>query len=962
MEHPVFISYARDASRAQAEALWQALGGEGGLAFLDTSDIKVGEGVPTRLMDALFSSRVVVLFASQEYFQRWYCLWELEAALAPFLAFGPGTTQAELEATLLPIVVVLPEQGAPEPDLNSMPPAVQAKNWLRADQNERVVELICERLSRVFVTLQQRLDASGAQGAAIQASLLEENGLPRPANLAGKPVFPSALPNSLGGSFVGRADDVWRIHHTLSVLRDSRGKGAVGAALTGALQGVGGFGKTRMALEYLHRFGPRYYPGGLFWVNADVGLERLEEQFHGILKTLRPDIPTLEAFKEQKRDVTREMAHALDAVAAKARVLYVVDNVPEPGPTERALPLSTWCPVIGKVSLLATSRAKLELGTEKVHALNVAPLSPEAAVALLTEENRGSEALKPEAWQRIAEWVGHMPLALELLNRTLRAGLTPSELLSIAEGLGPVQALDEQMKLLERHVPAGALRGVTEAFALSYVRLSPEEQRAACLIAQLAPEPIPVKLLNELGMEVMTLSVRRTLHARHFVTPVKSAGEVNLFGSMHRVLADFLRGQSRDHEKEELKQLGQALIAIMTADACKDPRAWPLLSVVLPHAESIFARGENLLMPLARKKKTLVTTPLGVALGSLLKLRVRERELPTVLHLGLAMMVFLSTRGFAKQSRSVGERVLVHSMRILGPQHPNTLMAMGLLAETLRAQGDLERARAQQERVLSGIQRVLGKEHRATLTAMNNLALTLKEQGDLAGARAQEERALEGSRRVLGEKHPDTLRVMGNLAETLREQGDLVGARAQQEQVLEGSRQVLGEEHPATFRAMHNLALILSGQGDLAGARAQQERVLEWERRVLGEEHPDTLKAMGNLAETLRKLGDLVGARAQQERVLERRQRVLGEEHPDTLMAMNNLAWTLREQGDLAGARAHQERGLEGMRRVRGEEHPDTLTAMNNLVVILREQGDIQSAEAWEAEAQKRRQRRTGGL
>jgi len=39
MGHPVFISYARDASHAHVEALYEALGGKEGLAFLDTSDI-----------------------------------------------------------------------------------------------------------------------------------------------------------------------------------------------------------------------------------------------------------------------------------------------------------------------------------------------------------------------------------------------------------------------------------------------------------------------------------------------------------------------------------------------------------------------------------------------------------------------------------------------------------------------------------------------------------------------------------------------------------------------------------------------------------------------------------------------------------------------------------------------------------------------------------------------------------
>ena len=95
--------------------------------------------------------------------------------------------------------------------------------------------------------------------------------------------------------------------------------------------------------------------------------------------------------------------------------------------------------------------------------------------------------LGEEGWRQIAEWVGYLPLALELLNRALRAGaLEPRELLSRAEGQGPTQELDRQMKVLRRHVPLGALRGVTEAFSLSYANLSAVEQHAARLMAWVA--------------------------------------------------------------------------------------------------------------------------------------------------------------------------------------------------------------------------------------------------------------------------------------------------------------------------------------------------------------------------------------------------------------------------------------------------------------------------------------------
>ena len=275
-----------------------------------------------------------------------------------------------------------------------------------------------------------------------------------------------------------------------------------------------------------------------------------------------------------------------------------------------------------------------------------------------------------------------------------------------------------------------------------------------------------------------------------------------------------------------------------------------------------------------------------------------------------------------------------HILGQLGEEHRDMLTAMGNLALTLSAQGELGGARELQEEVVKVFRRVLGEEHRDTLTAMGNLALTLSAQGELGGARELQEEVVKVFRRVLGEEHRDTLTAMGNLALTLSAQGELGGARELQEEVVKVFRRVLDEEHRDMLTAMGNLALTLSAQGELGGARELQEEVVKVFRRVLGEEHPATLTAMGNLAGTLRAQGELGGARELQEEVVKVFRRVLGEEHPATLTAINNLAGTLRAQGELGGARELQEEVVKVFRRVLGEEHPATLTAINNLMAI----------------------------
>ena len=65
--------------------------------------------------------------------------------------------------------------------------------------------------------------------------------------------------------------------------------------------------------------------------------------------------------------------------------------------------------------------------------------------------------------------------------------------------------------------------------------------------------------------------------------------------------------------------------------------------------------------------------------------------------------------------------------------------------------------------MLGARRRVLGEEHPETLMSANNLALSLSGQGKYAEAEETLQAALAAERRVLGSAHPDTLATAENL-------------------------------------------------------------------------------------------------------------------------------------------------------------------------------------------------------
>jgi tetratricopeptide (TPR) repeat protein len=936
-EAVVFLSYAHSSNLGHATALEAALRTAGIETFRDETEIADGEPFPEAILDALLGSRVVVLFGDPIYFEREYCRWEFEAALAPL-----GREAAEgRSASLDHIVVARPAVRGVSDELERLPPAVRSRQWPSASETARLVDLVQDRLARRGPTLAERLGPIA--GAELRGRLLEGSRVPLPTLPGPVPRFPSVIPVSLRDAFVGRSEVLWRIDY---LLRTRYGTPDTTRSTVG-IEGGGGIGKTRVALEFVHRYGHNY-PGGLFWVDAGTSPDGREEQLFGVLRALRPGTPALVELRKNSVDVAARVADALSDLPTRAQVLYVIDNLPEVAPGTQPEPIRNWCPAPGHVSLLITSRQQVSLA-EGISPIALPELSAAAAISVLTQ-NVDRSSLRVEDWASITDWVGQLPLALVLLNAALRAGsLSAGRLreLAIAQA-GTTEALDRQIGALRGHATGDSLRGVTEAFALSCSLLSPEAQHLARLIAHLAPDPLPQALLDALGDNLAPPEARAALVARSFVAPV-SGTDVSFFGRMHRVLADFLGGQSSNPEAE-LRELLGPLLTILDEAALEDAKAWPLVNATSPHAGALAVAIDRLEREGAAvvggselKARIAITRGVQGDLAGARKLHeevlaARQRTMgrghADTLAAANNLAVTLALQGEFAQARALQEEVLTAQKRILGPDHPNTLSAASNLANTVEAQGDFAGARALQEEVLAARTRILGPDHPDALAAVGNLASTYFSQGDFAGARALQEGVLTARKRILGPEHPNTLLAAGNLASTLRSQGDLAGARALQEEVLAALRRILGPDHPDTLAAAGNLANTRYSQGELAGSRVLQEEVFAARKRILGPDHPDTVRAAGNLANVLALQGDLAGARTLQEEVLTALRRILGPEHPATLAAAGNLASTLYLQGDLPGARRLQEEVLAAFRRILGPEHPNTLRAERNLGIF----------------------------
>ncbi|KAK6605152.1 TPR domain-containing protein [Botrytis cinerea] len=309
----------------------------------------------------------------------------------------------------------------------------------------------------------------------------------------------------------------------------------------------------------------------------------------------------------------------------------------------------------------------------------------------------------------------------------------------------------------------------------------------------------------------------------------------------------------------------------------------------------------------------------------------------------LAMANLASTwwqQGYYEKAKQLQIEVLALQKEVLGEKHPDTILAMANLASTWRQQGHYEKAEQLEIEVLSLRKKILGEKHPFTILAMANLASTWQQQGYYEKAEQLQIEVLALQKEVLGEKHPDTILAMANLASTWRRQGYYEKAEQLEIEVLSLRKKILGEKHPFTILAMANLASTWQQQGYYEKAEQLQIEVLALQKEVFGEKHPFTIFVMANLASTWWQQGHSEKAEQLEIEVLSLRKKILGEKHPGTIFAMANLASTWYQQDQSSCI----------TKRDLGEKHPDTIFAMANIALTWWEQSHYEKAEQLQIE------------
>ncbi|MGW7080303.1 FxSxx-COOH system tetratricopeptide repeat protein [Streptomyces sp. NPDC054866] len=720
----------------------------------------------------------------------------------------------------------------------------------------------------------------------------------------------------------------------LGELAERLDSGGTAAVLPEAMYGLGGIGKSQLAVEYVYVHQSAY--DLICWISS--------ERASGVINGLAQLAPHLGISHGSEAGTT--VPAVLDALRRGdpySRWLLVFDNA------ENAESLAPYLPNSRLGTVLITSR--------NPHWDNVARCLEvdvfERAESIKLLNKRGPELTEADADQ-LADALGDLPLAIEQAAAwRAETGMPVQEYLRLFK--------EKRSELLFESAPYAYQQSIATAWNVSLDHVeqtNPEAIQLLQVCAYLAPAPIPRDLFSHVHRgsiaPQLDAALADPLRLSRAVREIKrySLARVDLRTNslqIHRLVQAVLVNRMTPHQQEQMRRGAQLLLASADPRTPESPAAWARYSMLYPHA--VAADAVHSTDPWVHTLVVDIATYLQrwgdhesaqrfteEAYEAARELFGPQDEKTLTLAIWLGWTLF--SIGHYKEAAEIN-RVTLAACESGQPPSPvpasetreSHLNAMGAVAADLRVTGDFDEALALTQRVYDQATAAFGSDDPVTMNAAHNLGVCLRLVGRFQDAYELDRSTWEMKQVLLGTDHELTLLTRVGLTIDERELGRYAYARDRQEEAVALYQRQTQTDSPAALHAKRVLAVARRKAGDHAGALEISEEVLGIivGRFGFGQEHPDTIAATLSLSVDLRHDGQLERARELAEACCRRYRRIFGSQHPHTLSAEANLAITLRLDGHTQEAYEVDLRAHAALAEKLGEQHPLPLFVATNL-------------------------------
>jgi len=743
--------------------------------------------------------------------------------------------------------------------------------------------------------------------------------------------------------FTGREDLLKLLHDKLTT------ESAAALTQSQALSGLGGIGKTQLAVEYAYRYRDAYR--AIFWVRA-ASRDTLIVDFVSLASLL--------ALPEQgAQDQQLIVAAVKRWLTFHKEWLLILDNADD------LLLASDFLPVGGEGHILLTTRAQAT-GTI-APGVAVEKMESEEGILLLL---RRAKVLAPDAsLETVDATVRAKARAIVLKMDGLPLALDQAGAYIEETGCGLSEYLDlyqqRRMDLLKRpsSVSSEYPHTVASTWSLSFQQVERTNRAAGDLLrlcAFLDPDAIPEELITA-GAPVLdpplqsvaadVFELHEAMEALRKFSLVRRNPDLKVL-TIHRLVQVVLKhGMDEQSRRQWAERTVRAVnaafpkVSFVTWDNCRHCLPHVLVCAELIEQYSLsFPEAGRLLNEAGwyLRERAMYTQAESLLRKALtLREQVLGPEHPdTATTLNYLAQLVEENQGKYAQAEPLYLRSLTIREQALGPEHPDTADTLDNLAILYYFQGKYAQAEPLHLRTLAIKEKALGPEHSDTADTLNNLALLYhRGQGKYTQAEPLYQRALAIYVKVLGPEHPYNAAVLDNLAQLYQAQGKYAQAESCYQQALAIREQTLGAEHPHTATTLNNLGRLYQAQGKYAQSEPLYQRALAIDEHAMGPEHPRTIAILNNLALLYENQGKYSQAETLFQRALSIREKALGLEHPDTADTLDSLALLYKAQGQYTQAELLHLRALAVREKVLGPEHPNTATTLYNLALLYQAQG-----------------------
>jgi tetratricopeptide (TPR) repeat protein len=605
---------------------------------------------------------------------------------------------------------------------------------------------------------------------------------------------------SIGTLFKGRED----VLNKLKILLRKK----TPTAITQTIRGLGGIGKTRLAIEFAWWSLNNKKVNAAFCISASS-----PELMNASLASLAG--PKLLNLPGQKED--EQIASVLRWLNENPGWLMILDNAD----TEQAAnAVEDLLPQLSAGCVIITSRYTRFSASVEVHRLQL--LEPDKAVAFLlerTENHRIRKANDTEIANQLAEELGFLPLVLEQA-----AAYIAHQQITIADYLKQWQS--EKQKVLEwfneheMNYPAS----VAITWQRTLKQLSSPANAILRLCSFLSPELIPIaifeykKNISLLKKAVILISKELNIPAPQFNinSAVSELAAYSMIDkeekgfTIHRIVLEVINYRIPENVRLNWLKIALDIVNNFTPTDSDDVRTWPVIDPLFPHIKTIVQKADQ--------KK--ITEPTSRLMGEL--------------------DCYLSAKGLYPQAEFFSRRALKIDETSLGLDHPNVARYLNNLAQLLNDTNRLSDAEPLMRRALKIGEASLGLDHPNVARYLNNLASLLQATNRLSEAEPLYERVVKIFEKSFGKDHPNVATALNNLAQLLQDTNRLSEAEPLMRRALKIDETSFGPDHPNLAIYLNNLAQLLQETGRLSEAEPLYKRALKILEASFGPDHPST--------------------------------------------------------------------------------------------------------------------------